>query len=61
MAAARLNAELHDTTPRGLSCPSCGSSRLKVHKNKPAKENAQIRIRICKDCGQRFSTRETLD
>lgn len=45
-----------------MKCPNCGSSQTFVVNSRSTKEETQIwRRRKCEDCGERFTTHETID
>lgn len=45
-----------------MKCPNCGSSQIFVVNSRSTKEETQIwRRRKCEDCGERFTTHETID
>lgn len=45
-----------------MKCPNCGSSQIFVVNSRSTKEETQIwRRRKCADCGERFTTHETID
>lgn len=45
-----------------MKCPNCGSSQIFVVNSRSTREETQIwRRRKCEDCGERFTTHETID
>lgn len=48
-----------DEQPTGLECPSCGCRDLRVYYTRP-RSYGILRVRICRHCGRKMTTRETL-
>lgn len=45
-------------SPRGVSCPTCLSPRTRVRFTRRKPGATSVRVRVCRDCGQRFKTAE---
>lgn len=45
--------------PKGLECPSCGCRDLRVYYTRP-RHKYILRVRLCRHCGRKIATRETL-
>lgn len=43
----------------GIRCPNCNCPRSTVYNTLPTYGNRRRRIRICRNCGKRFSTFES--
>lgn len=51
----------NDEQSRGLECPRCGCKHLPVFYTRRMSEHRILRKRICRNCGRKVVTYETIE
>ena len=54
--AGKPQSEAHDS---GVQCQRCGCRHLPVYYSRRCR-GFTLRVRVCRNCGQRLTTRETI-